>query len=125
MQYEVLDEGPDEIRLLIRYPIDDEDENFGRSQSVVVARNVLDRREDWVQIASPFARVDQVDLWAVLKEVGTTMVVGGVAIVGEFLVLRHSLPLVNLDINEFVDPLTLLTGSAESLERQFLGTDEF
>jgi hypothetical protein len=124
-EYEVIDEGQDEIRLLIRYPTDDEEPTSGRSQSVVVAREILDRREDWVQIASPFARVDQVDLWAVLKEVGSTTVVGGVAIIGEFLVIRHSLPLIHLDINEFHDPLVLITGTAELLERQFVGTDDF
>ena len=124
-EYEVIGDEPDEIRILVRYNPDDEDERSGRSQMVVVAREVLDRRETWVQIASPFARVQEVDLRAVLEEVGNTTVVGGVALIGEYVVLRHSLPLVNLDINEFVDPLELVTGSAEMLERQFIGRDDF
>ena len=124
-EYEVIGDEPDEIRILVRYNPDDEDEKSGRSQMVVVAREVLDRRETWVQIASPFARVQEVDLRAVLEEVGNTTVVGGVALIGEYVVLRHSLPLVNLDINEFVDPLELVTGSAEMLERQFIGRDDF
>lgn len=124
-EYEVIEQEPDEIRILIRYPTDDEDEQSGRTQLVVVAREVLDRREEWVQIASPFARVHDVDLRAVLQEVGNTTVVGGVALIGDFVVLRHSLPLINLDINEFVDPLELVTGSAEMLERQFTGRDVF
>jgi hypothetical protein len=69
--------------------------------------------------------VHEVDLRAVLEEVGNTTVVGGVAIIDEYVVLRHSLPLINLDINEFVDPLVLVTGSAEMLERQFHGRDDF
>jgi hypothetical protein len=124
-EYEIIGEEPDEIRILVRYQTDDEDELSGRTQVVVVAREVLDRREDWVQIASPFARVHEVDLRMVLAEVGNSTVVGGVVIVGEYVVLRHSLPLVNLDINEFVDPLVLVTGSAEMLERQFIGRDDF
>jgi hypothetical protein len=124
-QYEILDDEPDEIRILVRYNTDDDDEDSGRSQMVVVAREVLDRREDWVQIASPFARVHDVDLRAVLEEVGNATVVGGVVLIGEYVVLRHSLPLINLDINEFVDPLVLVTGAAEMLERQFIGRDEF
>lgn len=124
-EYEVIEQEPDEIRILIRYPTDDEDEQSGRTQLVVAAREVLDRREEWVQIASPFARVHDVDLRAVLQEVGNTTVVGGVALIGDFVVLRHSLPLINLDINEFVDPLELVTGSAEMLERQFTGRDVF
>jgi hypothetical protein len=125
IEYEVIAEETDEIRILIRYLADEEDERGGRTQMVVVVREVLDRREEWVQIASPFARVHDVDLRTVLEEVGNTTVVGGVAIVGEYVVFRHSLPLVNLDINEFVDPLVLVTGSAERLERHFVGRDEF
>ncbi len=125
LEYEVIGEEIDEIRILIRYASDDEDDQPGRTQTVVVAREVLDRREDWVQIASPFARVHEVDLRAVLEAVGNNTVVGGVVIIGEYVVLRHSLPLINLDINEFVDPLVLVTGSAEVLERRFSRGDDF
>jgi hypothetical protein len=124
-EYEVIGDEPEEVRILVRYRTDEDDEQSGRSQMVVVAREILDRREEWVQIASPFAQVHEVDLRAVLEEVGNTTVVGGVAILGDYVVLRHSLPLINLDINEFVDPLELVTGSAEMLERQFIGRDNF
>jgi len=39
--------------------------------------------------------------------------------------LRHSLPLSNLDINEFVDPVELLAGMADQLEEMFLPGDEY
>ncbi len=116
--YDVIRDEPDEIRLRISY----EDR---RAQVVVIAREILDRKEEWVQIATPFARVDQVDLQEVLAEIGDTIVVGGAVLMGDHLVLRHSLPLVNLDINEFVDPLELVTGSAELLEEQFTGRDDY
>jgi hypothetical protein len=126
-EYEVIGDEPDEVTILFRYdPEDDEDDyRDRRSQMVAVVRESLDStREDWVQIASPFARVGQVDLRAVLEEVGNTTVVGGVAIIGEFVMLRHSLPLVNLDLNEFIDPLVLVSRAADRLERRFLGGDE-
>jgi hypothetical protein len=123
--YEIVGDEPDEVRILLRYNADDDDNQPARTQMVVVAREILDRREDWVQIASPFARVRDVDLRAVLIEVGRSTVVGGVAIIGDYVVLRHSLPLTNLDINEFVDPLLLVTGSAELLEQKFIGHDNF
>ncbi|EID52305.1 hypothetical protein [Saccharomonospora xinjiangensis] len=116
--YDVIRDEDDELRVRISY--DDR-----RAQVVVIAREVLDRKEEWVQIATPFARIDQVDLQEVLAEIGNTIVVGGAALMGEHLVLRHSLPLVNLDINEFVDPLELVTGSAELLEEQFTGRDDY
>ncbi|EHR50744.1 hypothetical protein SacmaDRAFT_2500 [Saccharomonospora marina XMU15] len=122
-EYDVVREEPDEIRIKIGYG---EDEYAPRrAQVVIIAREIMDRKEEWVQIATPFARVGQVDLRAVLTEIGNTTVVGGAVLMGDHLVLRHSLPLVNLDINEFVDPLELVTGSAELLEEQFTGRDDY
>ncbi|GAA3586525.1 hypothetical protein GCM10022222_84040 [Amycolatopsis ultiminotia] len=122
-EYRVIRDEPDEIR--VRISFSDDAETEGRAQVIVIAREVFDRREDWVQIATPFARVDEVDLYRVLSEAGETLVVGGIVAMGEHLVLRHSLPLVNLDLNEFVDPLELVAGSAELLEQQFTGRDEY
>lgn len=121
-EYRVVKDEPDEIRIRLSYGDEDYEE---RAQTVVIAREVFDRREDWVQIATPFARVDQVDLTTVLTEIGNTIVVGGLVVMGDHLVLRHSLPLVNLDINEFTDPLELVAGSAEVLEQQFTGRDDY
>lgn len=126
-EYEVIGDEPDEVTILFRYDPDDDEDDYRdrRSQMVAVVRESLDStREDWVQIASPFARVGQVDLRAVLEEVGSTTVVGGVAIIGEFVMLRHSLPLVNLDLNEFIDPLVLVSRAADRLERRFVGRDD-
>jgi hypothetical protein len=122
-EYRVILDEPDEIR--IRMSFGDDAETEGRAQVMVIAREVFDQREDWVQIATPFARVDEVDLLSVLTEVGNTLVVGGVVVMGEHVVLRHSLPLINLDINEFIDPLELVAGSAELLEQQFTGRDDY
>ena len=121
--YEVVRTEPDEIRIRMMFAPDEDTE--GRAQIMVIAREILDQKEDWVQIATPFARVDQVDLRDVLTEIGNTTVVGGAAIMGEHIVLRHSLPLINLDINEFVDPLELVAGAAELLEQIFTGRDDY
>lgn len=122
--YDVIRFEPDEVRIRVSFARDEED-LLGRQQIMVVAHEILDQKEDWVQIATPFARADEVDLREVLTEVGNTMVVGGVAMMGEYLVLRHSLPLINLDINEFTDPLDLVASGAEQLERWFTGRDDF
>lgn len=117
-EYRVTRVEPDEIRIEVEF----EDE---RRQAVIVYREVLDKREEWVQIASPCGRVDQVNLAALLTELGQTAVVGGAVIMGEFVAVRHSLPLENLDINEFVDPMSLLAGTADELEEKFTGGDGF
>ena len=122
-EFEVARDEPDEIRIRLHYGQDIDDD--GRTQVVVLAKETLDNSEEWVQIATPFAQVDEVDLKAVLEEIGATTVVGGAVIMGEHLVLRHSLPLINLDINEFIDPLDLITDSAERLEQRFIGRDDY
>ncbi|HEY8373975.1 MAG TPA: hypothetical protein VIL00_14645 [Pseudonocardiaceae bacterium] len=117
-EYQVMSEDSDEIRILFEF--DDE-----RSQVIVLVREVLDRREEWVQIASPIGLAANIDLKAILEEVGHRSVVGGLVIMGEHLAVRHSLPLANLDINELVDPLHLLAGTADHLEELFGGGDHF
>lgn len=124
ISYDVIQFEPDEVRIRVSFAKDAED-ILSRRQIMVVAHEILDQKEDWVQIATPFARVDQVDLREVLTEVGDTTVVGGVVVMGDYVVLRHSLPLINLDINEFTDPLELVASAAEDLERRFTGRDEY
>ena len=123
LEYDVTRREPDEIRVRLHFGGQDVDDGE-RTQIAVVAREDVDGQE-WVQIATPFARTDDVDVAAVLAEIGSTTVVGGAVIMGDYLVLRHSLPLVNLDINEFVEPLELVVGSAELLEEQFTGGDDY
>ncbi|MFL6124014.1 hypothetical protein [Actinophytocola sp.] len=122
--YDVIRYEPDEVRIRVSF-LKDEEDIQGRKQIMVVAHEILDQKEDWVQIATPFARIEQVDLREVLTEVGNTIVVGGIALMGDYVVLRHSLPLINLDINEFTDPLDLVASGAEQLERRFTGRDDY
>ncbi|RJQ76806.1 hypothetical protein D5S17_17255 [Pseudonocardiaceae bacterium YIM PH 21723] len=117
-EYQVIREDEDEIRILFEF----EDE---RSQVMVIQREVLDEKYEWVQIASPCGVVANLDLKAVLEEIGNTTICCGAAIMGEHLVVRHSLPLENLDLNEFEDPLVLLAGTADRLEEMFTGGDEY
>lgn len=116
--YRVIDREEDEIRVEVQF----EDE---RSQVIVICREVLDNREEWVQLVSVCGLADNVDLRALLQYVGHNSVVCGVAVIGDHVVLRHALPLENLDINEFTDPLSLLAGSADELEETFFGGDGF
>ncbi|HEY3607436.1 MAG TPA: hypothetical protein VGL06_08040 [Pseudonocardiaceae bacterium] len=109
---------PDEIRILVEF----EDE---RKQAVIVYREILDKREEWVQIASPCGKAAEVNLLGLLTQLGSGAVVGGAVVMGEYVVIRHSLPLVNLQINEFVDPMSLLAGTADELEQMFTGGDGY
>ena len=44
---------------------------------------------------------------------------------GDLVTFRHSLPLANLNINEFESPLALVTTTADRLEQAFTGGDRF
>ncbi|GAA3875568.1 hypothetical protein GCM10022243_45610 [Saccharothrix violaceirubra] len=121
--YEVISQGQDEIRILFDFEHFDEDDE--RTQVVILAREVLDKQHEWVQIASPVGLAARVDLRALLVEVGESSIACGAAIMGDHVVLRHSLPLADLDIHEFVDPLTLLAGTADRIEEQFFGGDDY
>lgn len=117
-EYRIVEDTGDEVRVMVEY----ED---GRSQVIVLCREVLDHREEWVQVASVCGLVRDVDLQRLLAEIGETSVVCGAVIMGEHVVLRHSLPLENLDINEFTDPLTFVADTADQLEEIFFGGDGY
>ncbi|GAA1350985.1 hypothetical protein [Saccharothrix algeriensis] len=121
--YDVISEQGDEIRILFSFEQFDEDDE--RTQVIILVREVLDRLHEWVQIASPIGLAADIDLRALLEEVGNSTIACGAAIMGDHVVLRHSLPLVDLDIHEFTDPLALLAGTADQLEEQFFGGDNY
>lgn len=122
-EYEVVREARSEIQVLVRSR--SRTGGAERSQVVTVTRELLDRREEWVLLVTPFSRADEIDVTDALAEIGRITAVGGGAIVGEYLVLRHSVPLMNLDQNEFVDPLAMLVAAAEELEERFTGRDDY
>jgi hypothetical protein len=116
--YRIIKDDQDEIRIMVHFEDD-------RRQVVIIYRERLDQREDWAQIASPCGVAAQVDLASMLVELGMTSVVGGLVIMGDHVVLRHSLPLENLDINEFTDPLELIASTADELEQKYTGGDNY
>lgn len=119
-EYDVIAESPGEIRLLYTF-----DEDSDRTQVMIVAREELDQKYEWVQIATPIGLAKNVDLHRLLEAIGHTTISGGAAIIGDHIVIRHSLPLINLDIHEFTDPLTLIAGAADELESEFFGGDDY
>ncbi|WP_345632565.1 hypothetical protein [Rugosimonospora acidiphila] len=116
--YKISDEKDDRVKLI--FEVGDM-----RTQVVFLWRQVLgEGTEEWLQIESPVGKVDSLNLRAVLEEVGGK-VCGGGAIIDGHLFIRQSMPLADLDINEFERPLSLITSTADRLERQFVGGDEF
>jgi hypothetical protein len=116
--YKVTDEQPGMMKLV--FEVGDL-----RSQLVFLWRTPLrDGAEEWVQIESPFGEIDSVDLRAATLAM-SKLVCGGIAAVGDLATVRHSVPLENMDINEFERPLALVLSTADNLERQLTGGDDF
>ncbi|WP_086822968.1 hypothetical protein [Allokutzneria sp. NRRL B-24872] len=123
--YRVISEEDGELRILYRFEPNFDGMGDEREQVVVIHREILDGKHEWVQIVSPCGLVSEIDLKRFMEEVGHTTVAGGAAIIGDHVVVRHSLPLENLDPNEFDDPLQLVVGTADELEEKFVGGDDY
>ena len=113
-------------------PVQSEDDNSirltyategGRSQLVILWLHVL-MEDEWVEIESPIAPISEVDAVEALREAGK-LVCGGLIVTGDMLTLRHSAPLENLDTNEFEQPLAAVVITADRLEQELTGRDEF
>jgi hypothetical protein len=100
----------------------------GRQQVAILSIHRLrDGAEEWVLIESPVGPMDQINLVAALREAGT-LVCGALAqdsFGAGLLVFRHTLPLQNMDLNEFERPLDLVLTSGDELERALTGQDLF
>ena len=96
-----------------------------RSQGVHLFHQTLgDDGDDWVQIESAICEASSERIEATARAAGD-MVCGGVAVINDVVIFRHSVPLANLDVNEFVQPLELVTIAADRLEALVSGLDEF
>ena len=101
----------------ILFPIGD------RSQMVFVRQTGNEHIGAWATVISPIGKVSA----AKLKDVTTEaydLVCGGVVMLQDLVCLSHSIPLLNLDINEFEMPLIAITVSADQLEKKFTGRDD-
>jgi hypothetical protein len=108
--YRIADESPRMIKLVFEV-------NSLRSQVVMLSRVTLsDSNEEWVQIEAAFGLLGSADVVQAVRDAGD-LVCGGVASVGNLVTYRHSIPLLNLNIDEFERPLHLVTSIADRLER--------
>lgn len=100
----------------------------GRTQLVFLTYEALmGGSEGWLNIESPVGRTEEIDLRAVLAEAGK-LVCGGLGAWAhdpQVLVMRHAVPLENLDTNELESPMKLVTATADKLEQQFTSEDRY
>lgn len=80
--------------------------------------------DEWIQIESPVAKADAVDL-AKLLELAGRSVVGGVAVTDGIVMFRHATALHELTLSGFDRPFQLVTARADELEHELTGADHF
>lgn len=97
----------------------------GRRQSVMVSPSVDGSNGDeWAKIESVIARVDEVDLHALLELIRYQLV-GGLAKNDDFVTVRHSIPLADMSVDEFEGPLGAVLETADYLEQSTMRVDRF
>ncbi|MCD2193386.1 YbjN domain-containing protein [Actinomycetospora endophytica] len=117
VRYEVMAQDAD--GLTFRLPTTE-----GRDQLVYVRHRREIDGQDWMQIESPIARLDDIDARQLL-ELAESTVVGGAAAVDGTAVFRHAAPLSDLTFAEFEAPFRLVTKTADDLERRLTGADRY
>lgn len=117
-RYEVLEERGD----WLRFRVDTED---GRGQQVTLHHLPDHDGLEWVELSSPVGWADKIDLRRLLELAGGESV-GGAAIVDGVALLKHTIPLADLNLqNEFGHPLTSLVTRADAFEHELTRADEF
>jgi hypothetical protein len=118
LRYEVLEEKEDWLRFRLNT-------DGGRSQQVAVHYLPDHDGAEWAEISSPVGWADKIDLRRLLDLAGASSV-GGAAVVDGVALIRHTVPLGSLHIQEeFGRPLRSVVTAADDFERELSQADEF
>jgi hypothetical protein len=94
------------------------------SSQVVFLMHLVTGEDEWVSIESVVGELGAFDLAEALQMAGD-LVVGGLARRDSIVVLKTTVPILNLDINELVGPMGRIVNSADDLESQLTGADRY
>jgi hypothetical protein len=96
-----------------------------RSQLVIIRRSERgDSGEEWVTLQSPVGSALSVDLPRAAS-LAADYICGGLVIAFDLVLLRHSMPLADLSINEFEVPLLVVVNGADHIEAQLSTADTY
>ena len=80
--------------------------------------------QDWIEFASACCKHDEMSPAVALKK-NNDYAVGGIALDGDVYIFKYTIPLTNLDIDEFELPLHVVASTADQIEGQFAAQDKF
>ena len=117
-RYEILEESESWLRFRL-------DTSGERNQQVAVHHLSDPGGPELIEISSPVGWADKVDLRRLLELAGTAPIAGA-AVVDGIALLKHTVPLADLSIQqEFAHPLELIVQHADDFERQLTQSDQF
>ncbi len=117
-RYEVLEESDGWLRFRLHGPSD-------RTQQATVHHLAELDGGSWIEISSPVGWADSIDLRKFLELAGGSAV-GGAAVVDGVALLKHTVPLEDLSIQEeFEPPLKAVVARADAFEHELTAADEF
>lgn len=120
-RYEVLEESESWLRFRLLTEGD-------RTQQVAVHHLTGGAGPELIEISSPVGWADKIDVQRLLELAGTseTGTVGGAAVVDGVALLKHTVPLADLSIqDEFVHPMEQLVARADQFEKELTQADHF
>ena len=115
-KYELTEDNENSFKLIFEYQND-------RLQAVIVSRFEAMGRE-WVDFASACAKREDLDPEVALQR-NFGFVVGGLCLDKGVYVVRYSVQLDTMDMDEFELPLHVVARTADKLEQEITGKDEF
>ena len=96
-----------------------------RSHLVFVELAGNDKIGEFAKVSAVVGNSKDFNKLEALCRAATPYVTGGIVIEGDAILLRDSLPLLNLDINELEDPLRVITNAADRIEAEITGGDDY
>lgn len=117
LRYKVNELDEHTLQLLFHLPNE-------RSQLILIGHTVGRDGEDYAVLTSPFSQSLDLDWPHVLREMADHPI-GGVVVMGDIAHVRHVVPLLNLDLNEFEVPMQQVLEAADTLEHVFVSGDRF
>lgn len=95
-----------------------------RTHMVIVSLTDVGDGHPWAQIESPIGPIESIDMRLAAELVGDALC-GGLVAHHDMLLVRHAVPLPELDVHDFEAPLRVVVGTADALELRFTGIDDY
>ncbi len=119
-QYTLMEDSDQMLKLAFTFEGEDGDE---RMQAIIVSRFEAMGRE-WCDFRSACCEVAQMDP-AIALEKNAEFALGALQISDGLYIFRYSTQLETMDVEEFEIPLRMIARTADEIEREFAGGDQF